>query len=227
MLRAFFLSALLPLLLGSPQQVAEGIDFETLPGGEPACSSCALTDQYAAEWGVEFSFRSWQAEEVHAQLIESTSYDPPELDPNHSVTAALTSTGFHPGILTLSFPAAPAAVQLTVRGSDVVQRFAISAVDGDGNRLPESAIRRTGRRDYRSAGGGGFREVRVAVASDAGVSRVELDGYGPPGHILLVDDLVISGRRRPPGSEPAPRRAAESTPYEAAAPGRPRPAARR
>ena len=193
---ALILTAIRFLSPGLLQEAPAVIDFETLPGGELACSSCALANEYSAEWGVEFSFRSWQAEEAHAQLIESTSYDPPELDPNHSVTAALTATGFHPGILALSFPTAPAAIQLTVRGSNVVERFAISALDGDGNRLPESAIRRVSRRDYRSAGGGGFREERVAVASDAGIRRIELDGYGPPGHILLVDDLVIGGPSR-------------------------------
>jgi hypothetical protein len=191
---ALILTVIRTLYPGQPQEAPAVIDFETLPGGEPACSSCPLTDEYSAGWGVEFSFRSWQAEEGHAQLIESSSYDPPAPDPNHSVTAALTTTGFHPGILQLSFPGDPVAIELTVRGSNVVKRFEIVAVDGNGNRLPSSVIRRVTSRDYRSAGGGGFREERVTVAFEAGISRIELNGYGPPGHILLVDDLLIADR---------------------------------
>lgn len=186
----------------TPSPAAVVIDFETYPDGTPACEQCPLTDQYAA-LGVVFGFRSWQTEATHAHLVESTAYDPPDLGVNHSVTAALTDTGFHPGILEVTLPRGPTVVEFRVRGSDAVERFAITGYAEDEEELSAPSIRREVVRSYTSSGGGRFREEAVRLTAETGIARVVLDGYGPPGHILLVDDLrlsAFSGDSAPPHS---------------------------
>lgn len=165
------------------------LDFETYPDGTTVCESCPLTDEFAAR-GVLFGFRSPFTSITHAQLIDSSTYDPPDTTPNHAVTAALSDQGFEVGILELTFPASPAEVSFRVRGSDAVPAFSISAFDRDGAPIPAGSIRRRVS-VYENVWKARFRQETVTVASPAGVARVELDGAGPPGHILLVDELAI------------------------------------
>lgn len=189
------------------QEAPIRIGFETWPDGEPACERCPISDEFR-DLGVVFAFFSPFAGETEAHLVASGAYDPEGEERNHAVTSALGEEGFRPGVLSLSFPEAPRRVAFRLRGSDAVPAFTVRAVGSDGTPLPEAAVERAAVRAYRASGGGAFREERIAVETAAGISRVELDGTGPPGHILLVDDLAIwpaagSGSAGPaPGSGP-------------------------
>jgi len=67
----------------------------------------------------------------------------------------------------------------------------VSAWSGD-IRLDGPAIGRTLRGRYDVGGGTGvFREERITVTAATGIDRVALAGWGPPGHMLLVDDVEI------------------------------------
>lgn len=172
------------------QEAPVRIDFEALPGGAPACERCPVSDEFRS-LGVVFSFFSPLTDETRAYLVGSGAYDPEGEERNHSVTAALTAEGFRPGVLALSLPEGPRRVAFRLRGPDAVRAFAVRAEGPEGAALPPGAVSRAEARTYRAAGGGVFREERVSVEAAEGVLRVELDGTGPPGHILLVDDLVV------------------------------------
>lgn len=180
---------------GGAQEVPARIDFETWPDGSPACERCPISERFR-DRGVVFDFFSRLTGRVDAYLIGSGAYDPEGEEGNHAVTSALTAEGFRPGVLTLSFPDGPRRVAFRLRGPDAVGRFVVTGFGPEGSPLPEGSTTRSARGTYRAAGGGRFREERISVESASGVSRIELDGRGPPGHILLVDDLVLSPATR-------------------------------
>lgn len=195
--------ALLALALagaGGAQQAPVRLDFETWPDGSPACERCAVSEQYRSR-GVAFDFFSRFTGEADPYLIGSGAYDPEGEERNHAVTAALTVEGFRPGLLVLRFPDGPERVAFRLRGPDAVARFEVRASAPDGSPLPDSAVQRRAAGTYRAAGGGRFREESLRIESGRGIARVELDGRGPPGHILLVDDLLVWPRPEPAGGE--------------------------
>ena len=168
-----------------PQETV--IDFESLPDGSPACRSCALSGQFAS-LGVRFRFRSASTGDIPARLIDSSAYDPPGPPPNHSATAALTDHGFATGILEIRFAAPVERVLFQLRAASIVEHLVVRAYRADGSELPETSIERTAG-EYRRFTGAPFHEEKIRIADVAGISRIELDGAGPPGHIVLLDDL--------------------------------------
>ena len=166
------------------------IDFESAPDGTPACERCPVPKAFR-EHGVILSFRSPFIGPTDAWLVASGAYDPEGEETNHAVTAALTEEGFQPGVLILDLPSAPGRVSFRLRGSSVVPAFEVRAFGPDGFDLVHGAIARSDILIYRAARGGSFREERITVQSAGGVTRIELDGTGPPGHILLLDDLAL------------------------------------
>lgn len=168
------------------------IDFETYPDGRPACDSCPLSDEFRS-LGVVFSFRSWSATGQYPSLVDAGSYLPEGTEGPHGVGPALQERGMEVGVIRMDFPGAPMKVDFDLTGPELIDRFQITAWTS-GDRIESSAIHRSGSRTFHASGGGVFRRERVTIESAAGIDRVELDGWGPPGYLMLVDDLVIGLR---------------------------------
>ena len=147
-----------------------------------------MTDEWATQ-GMRVSFRSWTAESTTPYLLDGRDYLPPGVE-LHVLGPAFGEKGLEVGVLRLDFPDRPRTISFTLYGPDIVQYFSVTAWTGD--RILAGSIERTGGRTYDVAGRGLFREERIRVRADAGIDRISLDGWGPPGHLLLVDDLVIT-----------------------------------
>lgn len=167
------------------------IDFETLPDSTPACRSCALSGQFSS-LGVRFRFRSPFVGDIPARLIDSSAYDPPGPPPNHSATAALTDRGFEVGVLVVRFERRVTRARFRIRGSTLIDGFLVRAYGADGE-LGEGAVRRTVATTFKRYTEATFGEEWWIVEDPDGILRIELDGTGPPGHILLLDELSFSG----------------------------------
>lgn len=169
-----------------PGAVVE-VDFE--PGAGGACAPCAVSDEWSGE-GLILSFRSWTASSERPWLVDVRNYAPPGASP-HAVGPALTGEqGLEVGVLRLDFPSRPRRVSFTVYGPDLIGRFDIGAWSDEGALDPAAFVRAT-RARYRPADRAVFRAERITIASGRGVARVALDGWGPPGHLLFVDDVRI------------------------------------
>ena len=168
------------------------IDFETLPDGSPLCAPCPIRDEYRSR-GVRVSFHSWTASAREPYLVDASSYRPAETR-DHALGSALQENGFEVGVVRMDFPGRPARVEFDLTGSEVVSEFEVIAWAG-GRRLPGDAILRSDAGAYNASGGGRFRREVVTVQSVAGIDWIELDGWGPPGHLLLVDNLRMDDRR--------------------------------
>lgn len=168
------------------------IDFERFPDGSPACDRCPVNAEFASA-GIRLAFRSRFVPDSAATLVGSGAYDPPGEEDNHSVTSHLSDRGFFPGVLVLRLAHAPRRVGFRLRGPASVRRFEVRAyAEGDGgDPLPGQVLDRGATRAYGASRGGLFREEMLVLESGSGIARVELDGTGPPGHILLVDDLWL------------------------------------
>lgn len=191
--------------MAAAQEAPVRLDFETWADGSPACERCPVSDEYRSR-GVVFEFFSRFTGPADPYLIGSGAYDPEGEETNHAVTAALTDEGFRPGLLVLRFPDGPRRVAFVLRGSDAVAGFVVRAFGPDGSPLPDGSVSRATGGRYQAGKGGRFREERISVEGGSGVGRVELDGRGPPGHILLVDDLTLwsgeeTSRPEGPGEE--------------------------
>ncbi len=165
------------------------IDFETYPDGTPACESCPLTDEYRS-LGVLFSFRSWSADAQHPSLVDAASYLPEGAPGAHGVAPALHERGLEVGVVRMDFPGSPACVVFDLTGPDLIERFQVTAWTS-GRRIDSLAILRSRARTFHAAGGGLFRQEVVTIESAGGIDRVELDGWGPPGYLMLIDNLKI------------------------------------
>jgi hypothetical protein len=173
-----------PVATGAPAR----IDFESFGDGGARCTPCAVTDEWASD-GLRVSFRSWTADAITPYLLDGRDYVPPEVD-SHVLGPAFGPKGLEVGVIQLDFPGRPRMVSFTLYGPDIVPYFAVTGWTGD--RILSGDIQRTGGRTYDVTGRGLFREERISVTAESGIDRVSLDGWGPPGHLLLVDDLVIT-----------------------------------
>jgi hypothetical protein len=176
------------------------IDFETYPDGTPACEYCPLSDEYRS-LGVIFSFRSWTAGARYPYLVDAGSYLPEDAERPHGVVPALQERGLEVGVIRMQFPDAPTRVAFDLTGPDLIDRFAVTAWTPRG-RVDTGAILRRRPQTFHAAGGGVFRQERVTVENAAGIVRIELDGWGPPGHLMLIDNLSVGDDASP---RPAPR----------------------
>ena len=178
------------------------IDFETYADGRPVQPNAAV----AAEWrdqGLALSFESYTAEATRPYVLDASGYLPPGAR-SHALGPALSGErGLEVGVIHLDFAGRPRRVAFTLLGPDLVERFEV-IVWSRGERLPATVAAHApdtryatgedeapGPTTYNPGGRGVFRAERVVVDVAAGIERISLDGWGPPGHLLLVEDLAI------------------------------------
>ncbi|MYH09162.1 MAG: hypothetical protein F4143_03235 [Gemmatimonadales bacterium] len=178
------------------------IDFETYGDGRPVESTAAVSEEWR-EQGLVLSFESYTADAVRPYVLDAGRYLPPNA-PAYALGPALAGErGLEVGVIHLDFPGRPRRVAFTLLGPDLIERFLV-IVRSEDERLPESAAARSpdmryaadensgsGKATYNPSGRGVFRAERVVVAVAAGIDRISLDGWGPPGHLLLLDHLEI------------------------------------
>ncbi len=165
------------------------IDFEGFGAGRPFCTNCPVSDQWSPQ-GLILSYRSWSASSTLPYVLDARNFLPPGAS-THALGPALSGErGLEVGVVRLDFPGRPRKVAFTLYGPDLIRSFSIT-VWSDGEELPRSATFRALDSKYNPAGRGRFRAERIVVESPRGVDRISLDGWGPPGHVLLVDDLSI------------------------------------
>jgi len=165
------------------------IDFESFPDGTPACTNCPIGDEWASV-GVRFSFRSWTSTSTEAFVIDAGNFLPDGASPQALGPALRGTRGLEVGVLRLDFSGRPRQVAFTLSGPDLISTFEVVAWSGRAILGPRGT-RRSLLRRYRPAGRGLFRSERIVVEAAGGIDRVSLDGWGPPGHVLLVNDLTI------------------------------------
>ena len=178
------------------------IDFETYGDGRPVESNAAVSEEWR-EQGLVLSFESYTADAVRPYVLDARRYLPPNA-PAYALGPALAGeSGLEVGVIHLDFPGRPRRVAFTLIGPDLIERFLV-IVRSEEERLPESVAARSpdmryaadensgsGKATYNPSGRGVFRAERVVVAVAAGIDRISLDGWGPPGHLLLLDHLEI------------------------------------
>jgi hypothetical protein len=165
------------------------IDFESPPSGKSFCVNCPVSDDWEAN-GLLLSFHSWTADSTRPYVIDASNFLPLNL-PRHALGGALSREhGLEVGVIQLEFPGRPRKVEFTLYGPDMIDPFEI-VVWSRGNRIEDDAVIRTVVTRYRPAGRSQFRAERILAEAATGLDRISLDGWGPPGHVLLVDDLVI------------------------------------
>ena len=160
----------------------------------------------AEEWreqGLVVSFESYTADATRPHVLDARGYLPANASV-HALSFPLAGEqGLEVGVLHLDFPGRPRSVTFTLFGPDLIEDFEVIAWSA-GERM--SASTRTHAPDMRYASGGDsgsgtatyspggrslFRAERVRIEAPLGVDRISLDGWGPPGHVLLVDHLEI------------------------------------
>ena len=180
----------------------ERIEFETYADGRPVVSNSAVAEEWR-EQGVVVSFDSYTADATRPHVLDARGYLPRNAS-MHALSFPLAGDqGLEVGVIHLDFPGRPRNVTFTLFGPDLVEDFEVIAWSG-GERLPASArvhapdTRYVSEEDsssatatYRPGGRSLFRAERVSIEAPLGVDRISLDGWGPPGHILLVDHLEI------------------------------------
>jgi len=180
----------------------ERIEFETYADGRPVVSNSAVAEEWR-EQGVVVSFDSYTADATRPHVLDARGYLPRNAS-MHALSFPLArDEGLEVGVIHLDFPGRPRNVTLTLFGPDLIEDFEVIAWSG-GERLPASArvhapdTRYVSEEDsgsrtatYRPGGRSLFRAERVSIEAPPGIDRISLDGWGPPGHILLVDHLEI------------------------------------
>lgn len=168
---------------------AAAIGFERAPDGSPMCAPCAVSDEWAAA-GLRLSFRSWSADSPSPMVLDAREYIPGGRGRRVLGPALREGRGLEVGLLRLTLPGRPRRVSFSLFGPDVIPRFDVRAGSGAAE-LGGPAIRHAVVRRYDAPGGGRFREERIVVSWSGGIDRIELDGWGPPGHLLVIDDVRI------------------------------------
>ena len=178
------------------------IDFETYGDGRPVESNAAVSEEWR-EQGLVLSFESYTADAVRPYVLDAGRYLPPDA-PAYALGPALAGErGLEVGVIHLDFPERPRRVAFTLLGPDLIDRFLV-IVRSEDERLPASTAVHSpdmryaadensgsGKATYNPSGRGVFRAERVVVAVASGIDRISLDGWGPPGHLLLLDHLEI------------------------------------
>ena len=180
----------------------ERIEFETYGDGSPVRSNTAAAEQWSGQ-GLVLSFESYTAEASRPHVLDARGYFPPGASMHALAPPLAGERGIEVGVIHLDFPLRPRKVAFTIFGPDLIEAFEI-VVWSRGERLPTSARAHvpderyaddetagTGKATYHPGGRSRFRAERVVVEAAGGIDRVSLDGWGPPGHILLLDHLEI------------------------------------
>ncbi|WP_420448868.1 hypothetical protein [Candidatus Palauibacter sp.] len=178
------------------------IEFERYGDGRPVVSNTAVAEEWR-EQGLVVSFESYTAGATKPNVLDARSYLPPKAS-THALSSPLAGEqGLEVGVIRLDFPGRPRKVAFSLFGPDLIESFEVIAWSG-GERLPATA--RVHAPDARYAAAGQpvsekvtysprgrspFRAERVTIEAPLGIDRISLDGWGPPGHILLVDHLEI------------------------------------
>ncbi|MXX78578.1 MAG: hypothetical protein F4Z33_06350 [Gemmatimonadales bacterium] len=179
----------------------ERIEFETHPDGRPVVSNSAVAEEWR-EQGLVVSFESYTADATRPHVLDARGYLPPDAS-MHALSFPLAGDrGLEVGVIHLDFPGRPRSVTFTLFGPDLIEAFEVIVWSG-GERLPASARTHApdmryasedpgaGTATYSPGGRSPFRAERVRVEAPLGVDRISLDGWGPPGHVLLLDHLEI------------------------------------
>ncbi len=180
----------------------ERIEFETYADGRPVVSNSAVADEWR-EQGLVVSFESYTADATRPHVLDARGYLPPNAS-RHALSFPLAGEqGLEVGVIHLDFPGRPRSVTFTLFGPDLIEDFEVIAWSG-GERLPASARTHapdmryaseeapaSGTATYSPGGRSPFRVERVRIEAPLGVDRVSLDGWGPPGHVLILDHLEI------------------------------------
>lgn len=180
----------------------ERIEFETYADGRPVVSNSAVAEEWRAQ-GLVVSFDSHTADANQPHVLDARGYLPPNAS-KHALSSPLSGDrGLEVGVIHLDLPGRPRRVAFTLFGPDLIERFAVT-VWSRGERLPASARVHAPDMRYASEEGSGsgkatysprgrslFRAERVGIEAPLGIDRISLDGWGPPGHVLLIDHLEI------------------------------------
>ena len=178
------------------------IEFETYGDGRPVESNSAVAEGWRDQ-GLVLSFQSYTADATRPHVLDARGYLPPTAS-MHALGPPLSGEqGLEVGMTHLDFPGRPRRVAFTLFGPDLIESFLVIVWSGS-ERLPEAAATHSpdtrygtdgnpdaGQATYSPGGRARFRAERVVVEVAAGIDRISLDGWGPPGHILLVDHLEI------------------------------------
>ena len=163
--------------------------FEFFVDGTAACTSCAVTDAFAA-LGTTFSFVTSINPDVttNVQLSGPNLFDRPSDGSNHSITAPGTIGGWFTGTMTITTATNPRTVMFRVQGNNDAETFPISALDTQNNGIEN--IQRRNVITY-PAGDNVGREETIVITSPVGISTITVD-MPAGGFILFIDDLVIT-----------------------------------
>ena len=178
------------------------IEFESYGDGRPVVSNTAVAEEWRAQ-GLVVSYESYTAEATRPNVLDARSYLPPNAS-THALSSPLAGErGLEVGVIHLDFPGRPRRVAFSLFGPDLIASFEVIAWTG-GERLPatarvhapEARYAAAGQPEsenvtYRPRGRSLFRAERVTIETPLGIDRISLDGWGPPGHLLLVDHLEI------------------------------------
>lgn len=165
------------------------IDFESFGSEEAVCAPCDVSDEWEAQ-GLLLSFRSWTADADRPYVLDGSEYLPSGTGIRALGPPFREDRGLEVGVIRMDFPERPRSVSFALFGPDIVPHFDITAWTGQ--RIVTAAVDRAVGRTYDIAGRGLFREELISVRVEEGIDRISLDGWGPPGHMVLVDDLVIT-----------------------------------
>jgi len=187
--RSFIVPGLAAIALTLAPAPQATIDFERFPDGSVPPAPYAASDEWESE-GLRLSFRSWTASSTRPYVLDGREYLPPGHGRLALGPAFRAERGLEVGVLRLDFPGRPRTVSFWLFGPDLVRYFDVTARGADGAEDP--AIERAPGGTYDASGRGRFRAERITVRAEGGIRQISLDGWGPPGHILLVDDLVIA-----------------------------------
>ncbi len=178
------------------------IEFETYGDGRPVESNSAVAEEWR-EQGLVLSFQSYTADATRPHVLDARGYLPPTASMRALGPPLSGEQGLEVGMTHLDFPGRPRRVAFTLFGPDLIESFLVIVWSG-GERLPAGAAAHSpdmryamegrsgsGKATYSPGGRARFRAERVVVEVAAGIERISLDGWGPPGHVLLVDHLEI------------------------------------
>ncbi len=180
----------------------ERIEFETYADGRSVVSNSAVAEEWR-EQGLVVSFDSYTAEATRPHVLDARGYLPPNASMHALGYPLAGDRGLEVGVIHLDFPGRPRRVTFTLFGPDLIEEFEVIAWSG-GERVPASAwdhapdmryaseeASGSEKATYRPGGRSLFRAERVGIEAPLGIDRISLDGWGPPGHMLLLDHLEI------------------------------------
>ena len=164
------------------------IAFDTLPDGSRPDHGTPASSEWAS-LGATFSFTSYTASGETPHLLDPSAYLTPEAGLGAlALGSPFSRDGVEVGVIHISFAAPPRRAALTVAGASLISRFDVRGWRR-GERLPESALRVSEVGVFQPRPHQAFRADRFVIETPAGIDSITVDGWGPPQHFLLVDNL--------------------------------------